>query len=160
MKKYKHSTTTKAQRSIACLLLACQLLTSCGGNEILLPIDQQATMQATTCIDDDRSALDTQPTSFIDDTPLKLGQPEVKFVWNDHKGLQALVGYPRIGPKAIYVPAKLPDTINPGICTRLHLILSKGAGNCSMNSATSFCMRLIFCTSAGYINTSSIHVTI
>jgi hypothetical protein len=114
METYKNNTIKKTQRSIACLLLLSQLLTSCGGNTMILPADQKTTIQETKCIDDEHSPLDTQPTTFIDGTPLKLGQPEIKFTWDNNKGLQAFAKDPEMGTATAYIPVKLPTIIKPG----------------------------------------------
>ena len=111
---------TKSQRAIAYLLLICQLLTSCGGKNTLLPRDPNAQVmttvheQQTICSEDKELDGYTKPTSFIDATPLKLGQTEIKFTWDSEKGLQAFVIDPSMGPVASYVSVKLPATIKLG----------------------------------------------
>ena len=58
MRHYKYNTINKTQKTVAYLLLSCQLLTSCGGKTTLLPRDpnvqpiQAVHEQLPTCTDD------------------------------------------------------------------------------------------------------------
>jgi hypothetical protein len=109
MKQYKHNMIIKSQRAIAYLLLACQLLTSCGGKNTLLPRDPNAKPtitiyeHETTCTEDNELDGYPQPISFIDATPLKLGQKEIQFTWDKEEGLQAFVVDPSIVSTDTYV---------------------------------------------------------
>jgi hypothetical protein len=118
--QYKHNMITRSQRAIAYLLLVCQLLTSCGGKNTLLPRDPNSQLtttvneQQTICLDNNHPQLDTQPTNLIDGTPLKLGQPEIQFTWDKEQRLQAFTVDPSMGSMAIYVPIRIPTAVTPG----------------------------------------------
>ena len=78
MKQYKTNMITKSQRAIAYLLLICQLLTSCGGKNTLLPRDPNAQVMTTVheqqviysedveLSDEDQQGMEGQATAFID----------------------------------------------------------------------------------------------
>ena len=115
---YKNNMITRSKRAILYFLLFCQLLTSCGGNEILLSLETNSPLtnliqEQQLCNDDSQPQLYTQRPNFIDGTPLKLGQPEIKFAWDKEEGLQAFTIDLSMGSKSTYLPIGIPSVINP-----------------------------------------------
>ncbi len=120
MQGYKPITIPKAQSAMACLLLVCQLLTSCTSHAIFLPVEPASPLttpvhEAQRPYPDDRHAYLAVPSNaFLDATPLKMGQPEIQFTWDQDRGLQAFRIDTSKGPMATPSPLQLPTTINPG----------------------------------------------